>query len=76
MNTQPYFLEKMSAEYQQRRMQEAEQSRLRHELRAAANPPRPIWCPLALALAAALIALGRRLQHAAEPQPKLACETC
>jgi hypothetical protein len=75
MDTNPYVFEHRLAEYQKLRLAEAAQRRLVRSLKAAAEN-RPAWCPLALALAAALITLGRRLQAAAEPQPQPACETC
>jgi hypothetical protein len=59
----------MAAEYAQRRLAEAEQRRLLQALKPVCAS-RPAWCPLLLALAHGLIALGQRLQAAAEPQPQ------
>jgi hypothetical protein len=75
MNDNLYALEKLNAAYRQRREQEAEHSRLLHEIRAQSGE-RPAWCPVALTLARGLIALGQRLQALAEPKPQPACETC
>lgn len=75
MNDNPYLLERMAEAHRQHRMQEAEQSRLLRRLKPV--PIRqPVWRPIVLSLAHGLIAAGRRLEHAAEPHPQPACETC
>jgi len=75
MDANPYLIERMTAEYCQRRLAEAKNFRL---LRAGKTPAesRSLWCPLVLAFAHGMIALGRRLQAAAEPPAQPACETC
>ena len=75
MNQSIYLLEHMTAEYTQRRLAEAQQRHLLDVLKAGCAA-RPAWCPLVLALARGLIALGRRLQAAAEPLPQPIHETC
>jgi hypothetical protein len=75
MNDNLFELEKLGEAYRQRRLQEAEHSRRLHEIRSQ-SPDRPAWCPIALTLARALIALGQRLQSLAEPDPQPRCETC
>jgi hypothetical protein len=75
MDANPYLIEKIYSAYQQRRLKEAEYSRLLREIR----PPviaKPFWRPLALVIAAVLISTGRRLQNAAELPPQLAHKTC
>ena len=75
MNDNLYALEKYGESYRQRRLQDAEPSRLLHELRAE-TAGRPAWCGPALKLARGLIALGQRLEMLAEAEPKPSCETC
>jgi hypothetical protein len=81
MDANPYVIERMTAEYCQRRLAEAKNFRLLRTLRVlrAGETPaesRPLWCPLVLAFARGLIGLGRRLQAVAEPPAQPACETC
>jgi len=78
MDANPDLIERMTDEYCQRRLAEAKNFRWLRALRAGKTPAesRPLWCPLVLAFAHGLIALGRRLQAAAEPPPRPARETC
>ncbi len=75
MDANYYLIEHLTADYAQRRLAEAQQRRL---LEAAKGicAQMPVWCPVVLALARALIALGRRLQAAAEPRRQAIQETC
>jgi hypothetical protein len=75
MNDNPYLVEQLSEQYRQRRMKEAEQTRLLRSLEPV--PARlPAWRTMVLSVAHGFIAVGQRLERAAELRPQPACESC